>query len=54
VSPDKKKVEREGKRTFIIEIANAPAGEWQYTVTGLDVPFPHFPFTLTVGVPKKE
>jgi hypothetical protein len=54
VSPDKKKVEREGKATFIIEIANAPAGEWQYTVTGLEVPFPHFPFTLTVGVPSKE
>jgi hypothetical protein len=54
VSPDKKKVEREGKATFIIEIANAPAGEWQYTVTALEIPFPHFPFTLTVGVPSKE
>jgi hypothetical protein len=54
VSPDGKKVEREGQSTFLIEIANAPAGDWQYTVTALEVPFPNFPFTLTVGVPSKK
>jgi hypothetical protein len=49
VSPDGSKVEQKGKATFTVEIGNAPAGDWQYTITALSVPFPNFPFTLTVG-----
>jgi hypothetical protein len=54
VSPDGSKVEKEGTATFTVEIANAPAGDWQYTVTALRVPFPNFPFTLTVGEQSKR
>jgi hypothetical protein len=49
VAPDGRTIEKEGSATFTIEVANAPAGEWRYTVTALHVPFPNFPFTLTVG-----
>ena len=34
---------------FGFEIPNAPAGDWQYTVTALELPYANFPFTLTVG-----
>ena len=37
-----------------LKVANAPAGEWRYTVTALRLPFPNFPFTLTVGAPSKQ
>jgi len=54
VSPDGSKVEQKGKATFTVEIANAPAGEWRYTITALEVPHPNFPFTLTVGDQSKS
>ena len=49
VGPDGKSVHKEGTSTFDIEVADAPAGEWTYTVTPLSVPYPNFPFTLNVG-----
>ena len=32
-----------------VEVDNAEAGDWRYTVTALHVPYPNFPFTLAVG-----
>jgi hypothetical protein len=49
VSPDGKKRETEGTSTLVVEETCPVAGEWRYTVTALVVPFPDFPFTLTVG-----
>jgi hypothetical protein len=52
-APDGRQVEKEGTTTFTIEVANAPAGEWRYTITALES-YPNFPFTLTVGAPSKK
>ena len=49
VSPEGKKREVEGTSTLVVEETCPVAGEWRYTVTALSVPFPDFPFTLTVG-----
>lgn len=38
-----------GTSTFTIDLTDAPAGEWTYTVTAEKVPYPNFPFTLTIG-----
>ncbi len=52
VSPDGRRHEKEGKDTFTVEIPDGPAGEYTYTVTAVEVPYPNFPFTLTIGEPK--
>ena len=49
VAPNGQKVVREGTGTFVIELDNAAAGDWRYTVTALTIPYPNFPFTLAVG-----
>jgi hypothetical protein len=49
VAPDGKKYAHEGTATFGIEVPDAAAGDWRYTITALTVPYPNFPFTLTVG-----
>lgn len=49
VSPTGKKSEHEGKSTFAIEDVSAGPGDWRYTVTALDLPYPDFPFTVTVA-----
>jgi len=50
VSPEGKKLEKEGTSTFEIEETSPNVGIWRYTVTALeDPPYPDFPFTLTVG-----
>ncbi len=49
VSPDGKTQEKEGTSTIVVEHTSPVAGLWHYTVTALEVPFPDFPFTLTVG-----
>jgi hypothetical protein len=49
VSPEGKEREVEGAKTLVLEESSAVAGPWRYTVTALAVPFPDFPFTLTVG-----
>lgn len=50
VAPDGKVVaSKEGTSTFQIDVPKAPAGQWKYTVTALKLPFPNYPFNLTVG-----
>jgi hypothetical protein len=41
--------EAEGTSTVVIEVDCREGERWTYTVTALSVPFPDFPFTLTVG-----
>jgi hypothetical protein len=48
-SPNGKKFEQEGTSTISMDFNNAQVGDWQYTVTAEVIPFPDFPFTLTVG-----
>lgn len=47
--PDNKTYEQEGTSTFNVDVPNAAAGNWSYTVTAQKVPYPNFPFTLTIG-----
>ncbi len=49
VGPDGQKHVREGVETIQLDIPSAPAGDFRYTVTALQVPFENFPFTVTVG-----
>ncbi|MFM7072375.1 MAG: hypothetical protein ACKO38_11360 [Planctomycetota bacterium] len=49
VGPDGSKHVREGIETIQLDIPSAPAGDYRYTVTALQVPFENFPFTVTVG-----
>ena len=49
VGPDGTPHEQEGTSTFTIDVPNAAAGDWKYTVTALHVPNDNFPFTVTVG-----
>jgi len=49
VSPKGKKFEQEGTSTISMDFNDALVGDWQYTVTAEVIPFPDFPFTLTVG-----
>jgi hypothetical protein len=51
-SPDGKTASAEHTSMFTIEVPNAPAGEWQYTITAVSVPYPNFPFRVTVGEEK--
>jgi hypothetical protein len=53
VSPHGKKDEKEGGSTFAIEVPDAPAGHWEYTVRALQVPYQNFPFNLVVGESEK-
>ena len=48
-SPGGKVLEQEGDSTFTIDVPEAEAGDWQYTVTALKLPNENFPFTVTVG-----
>lgn len=48
-SPSGKTFEQEGDATFTIDVADAEAGDWQYTITALKLPNENFPFTVTVG-----
>lgn len=52
-SPGGKKITHEGTSTFEVDVSDAPAGDWHYTITALTVPYRNFPFTLTVGQAKK-
>lgn len=48
-SPSGKAFEQEGDSTFTVDVPDAEAGDWQYTVTALKLPNENFPFTVTVG-----
>lgn len=47
--PDGRQQQRTGTSTFTIDVPDAAAGQWKYTVTPLKVPYQNFPFTLTIG-----
>jgi hypothetical protein len=52
VAPDGKQREvRRGGSTLTIDVPDAAPGDWQCIVTAENVPFPNFPFVLTVGEP---
>jgi hypothetical protein len=48
-SPAGDRIEHTGDTSFILELPDAAAGAWRYTVTGAAVPFANYPFTLIVG-----
>lgn len=47
-SPAGRDIPKEGPSTFELEVADAEPGEWTFTVSAIDVPYPHFPFRLVV------
>lgn len=49
VAPNGQRHEKIAESTFIVEVPDAPIGNWQYTVTAEQVPFPNFPFMVNVG-----
>ena len=49
VGPDGKQHEEEGSSTITIDLPDATAGDWKYTVTAIKLPNENFPFTVTVG-----
>lgn len=49
VGPGGRTFRKEGNSTMSLEVPDAPAGEWAYTVTPLEIPYPNYPFTLTIG-----
>jgi hypothetical protein len=51
-SPDGKEFTWQGKSTKSLEVPNAMPGTWTYTVTAIHLPYPNFPFTMTVGEKK--
>jgi hypothetical protein len=50
--PDGKVAKAEDTASFAIEIPDAPAGDWEYTVTPLELPNPNFRFSTTVVEPR--
>jgi hypothetical protein len=48
-APDGKQYTWEGESTVILDVPNAQAGQWTYSVTDLQLPYENFPFTMTVG-----
>jgi hypothetical protein len=49
VAPDGRKFEEEGDSTLTIDVPHAVVGDWQYTVTAIQLPNENFAFTVTVG-----
>ena len=49
VAPNGQLFEKVASQAFIVEVPEAPLGEWRYTVTALQVPYENFPFTVDVG-----
>ena len=49
VAPTGDVYEKEAQATLVVEAAGAPAGEWRYTVTAIQVPYENFPFSVSVG-----
>jgi hypothetical protein len=48
-SPDGKTYAKVSESTLIVDVADAVAGDWTYTVTAVSLPYANFPFTVTVG-----
>lgn len=51
-SPSGKMVEHEDQGLYLIELPNAEAGVWHYTVTPIEVPNANFAILVAVGKPK--
>jgi hypothetical protein len=49
VGPDGQQLEKTGTERLTIDVKDAAAGTWQYTVTPLAIPHENFAFTLTIG-----
>ncbi|HVW02587.1 MAG TPA: hypothetical protein VHB77_19680, partial [Planctomycetaceae bacterium] len=49
LGPKGEKFEQEGTSSFTIDVPDATPGDWQYTVTALNVPFENFPFNLSIA-----
>ncbi len=49
VAPTGQVYEKEARATLVVEAEGAPAGEWRYTVTAIQVPYENFPFSISVG-----
>jgi hypothetical protein len=47
--PNAETFQQEGTSTFTIDVPDAAVGDWSYTVTARKVPYPNFPFSLSVG-----
>jgi hypothetical protein len=51
-APDGRDWSKEVTSTVVLEVPDAPAGEWTYTVTAIRRPYENFPFTVTIGEKK--
>jgi hypothetical protein len=51
-APDGKHFSQVCESTLVVDVSNAVAGDWTYTVTALSLPYANFPFTVTVGEKK--
>jgi hypothetical protein len=49
VGPDGERFEKTATETLTIDVDDAAAGTWQYTVTPVTIPHENFAFTLTIG-----
>ena len=47
-SPSGRTHEKVGSSTLNVDIENAEVGNWEYSIRAKKVPYPNFPFTLTV------
>jgi hypothetical protein len=47
--PNSETYQQEGASTFTVDVPDAAPGDWSYTVTPRKLPFPNFPFSLSVG-----
>ncbi len=52
--PDGRRLEETGRSTITLSAPDAPAGDWKYTVTAVEIPYRNFPFSMTVGQREKE
>jgi hypothetical protein len=48
-SPEGKTFTWEGTSTVMLDVPQASAGEWSYTITALHLPYENFPFLVTIG-----
>jgi hypothetical protein len=49
VAPNGKSYRKDLTSSLVVEIPDAPVGDWQITVEAVKLPYPNFPFTVTVG-----
>jgi hypothetical protein len=49
VAPNGQAYEKVTPTPLVVEVPDAPAGKWRYTVTAEQVPYKHFPFNVTIG-----